>query len=1127
MDQEENFVARSQSTSEMEVCGEKDEEETSSPPPLEAKQGSPADDSGVETMEIDDKDASPTQSLSQEFQRKEAEKRKRTSSSATYEVTEEQVLTSLQTIFMVQLHGASVAPPPEFMALPDVVLTMKERTSSSKTNGNTTNTANGDDDANDNDDFSKRTESTMTTKPATDYKELVSDILTEVLANMANGIYPPNITKAGGQRNANSLMDEMTGYLRKCYERVADEDRSQKKRAQVPPMSDALSAARCQSILYTSLVICGVFESDVQIPTLPFSPLLRPLLDQTLPPGFLLDLVNMTATQDWCGFKLVFTPLVQCLAMDGRAASIVDSEYKPALLALSELCEIRVAGNNRPICQLMSEMDEWLPSEVSSGCGGRELPTVSLLGPFLAITVFAEEDPTVAEKFFTGKTNAVTVRSVTNQLQQDLEFIRTSAHKLFHAVLVNNASRDSALKFMEEVLVRNVKRQQIQVNGRLVAGDGFMLNFLSVMQHLSSKVTMDKVDTLYLHSPKSRVSIKEDTRLNMTSAESDEWIQQVVKAGHVWKDAKFPTECWHLTLYAHHLAILPCIRRYQRRLRALRELQKMVEELEKTETHWRNLPIAGRNRQLLKKWKSQAKKLIKSRSCSDVGLLDTNLFQRCLQFYSSVTEYLLMAMSRRVRTKSAEQTEEENSSSSATSLQTETADGQHTFVTRSPLGLSIQLPLPSEPEAVFASLPEWIVDDMADFTLFSLQYFPSVMANNFDQNLLTFVLTAVCTPAYFKNPYLVSKLIEVLFIINPGVQERTHELFVRFMSHPISEEHLPSALMKFYTDVEQTGASSEFYDKFTIRYHISIIMKSMWESSVHKIAIINESKSGKQFVKFINMLMNDTTFLLDESMDALKRIHEVQEESNDPVKWGEQPQELQQSRLRNLHQDERQCRSYLTLARETVDMFHYLTQDIREPFLRPELVDRLAAMLNFNLKQLCGSKCKNLRVRQPEKYNWDPRWLLGHLIDIYLHLDSETFAAALANDQRSFSMETFKDATHRIERALSRLPSDITKFQALAEKANVITIANLKKDEDYEDAPDEFIDPMMCELMEDPVLLPTSGKVMDRKHITRHLLSTPNDPFNRQTLTEEMLKPVVELKEKIDQWKRQKQNKDK
>lgn len=51
------------------------------------------------------------------------------------------------------------------------------------------------------------------------------------------------------------------------------------------------------------------------------------------------------------------------------------------------------------------------------------------------------------------------------------------------------------------------------------------------------------------------------------------------------------------------------------------------------------------------------------------------------------------------------------------------------------------------------------------------------------------------------------------------------------------------------------------------------------------------------------------------------------------------------------------CRSYLTLAKETVDMFHYLTDVIKEPFLRPELVTRLSAMLNFNLQQLCGPKC--------------------------------------------------------------------------------------------------------------------------------------------------------------------------
>jgi hypothetical protein len=35
----------------------------------------------------------------------------------------------------------------------------------------------------------------------------------------------------------------------------------------------------------------------------------------------------------------------------------------------------------------------------------------------------------------------------------------------------------------------------------------------------------------------------------------------------------------------------------------------------------------------------------------------------------------------------------------------------------------------------------------------------------------------------------------------------------------------------------------------------------------------------------------------------------------------------------------------------------------------------------------------------PEKYGWEPRRLLSQLADIYLHLDCEGFAAALAGDE--------------------------------------------------------------------------------------------------------------------------------
>ena len=48
-------------------------------------------------------------------------------------------------------------------------------------------------------------------------------------------------------------------------------------------------------------------------------------------------------------------------------------------------------------------------------------------------------------------------------------------------------------------------------------------------------------------------------------------------------------------------------------------------------------------------------------------------------------------------------------------------------------------------------------------------------------------------------------------------------------------------------------------------------------------------RKGKLFVKFVNMLMNDTTFLLDESLDCLKRIHEVQEALENKEEWDKQP----------------------------------------------------------------------------------------------------------------------------------------------------------------------------------------------------------------------------------------------
>ena len=88
------------------------------------------------------------------------------------------------------------------------------------------------------------------------------------------------------------------------------------------------------------------------------------------------------------------------------------------------------------------------------------------------------------------------------------------------------------------------------------------------------------------------------------------------------------------------------------------------------------------------------------------------------------------------------------------------------------------------------------------------------------------------------------------------------------------------------------GGSNEFFDKFSVRYHISVILKQLWSYPTHHASMVSASTSTRDdasFIRFVNMLINDTTFLLDESLDALKAIHETQEAQKDREGWDSQP----------------------------------------------------------------------------------------------------------------------------------------------------------------------------------------------------------------------------------------------
>ena len=44
------------------------------------------------------------------------------------------------------------------------------------------------------------------------------------------------------------------------------------------------------------------------------------------------------------------------------------------------------------------------------------------------------------------------------------------------------------------------------------------------------------------------------------------------------------------------------------------------------------------------------------------------------------------------------------------------------------------------------------------------------------------------------------------------------------------------------SDCESMGGSNEFFDKFSVRYHISVIFKKLWEDPRHRQVIVRESR---------------------------------------------------------------------------------------------------------------------------------------------------------------------------------------------------------------------------------------------------------------------------------------------
>ncbi|WVZ14039.1 hypothetical protein V8G54_011605 [Vigna mungo] len=830
------------------------------------------------------------------------------------------------------------------------------------------------------------------------------------------------------------------------------------------------------------------------------------------PPGFLEELFR---DPDFDSLDLILKGLYEELRGSVMNVSALGN-FQDSLRALLYLVRFPFGAKS------LVNHEWWIPKGVY--VNGRAIEMTSILGPFFHISALPDQaffkgQPDVGQQCFSDASTRrpadllssfSTIKTVMNNLYDGLA-------EVMLILLKSTDTRERVLEYLAEVININASRAHIQVDPITCASSGTFVNLSAVMLRLcepfldANLTKRDKIDAKYVHYS-NRLKISGLTALHASSEEVAEWLnsknpaktgttnqynddqkrlQQSQEAsssgsnnaGELSNENSAPAEktkysficeCFFMTARVLNLGLLKAFSDFKHLVQDISRCEDALSTLkamqERAPTPQAELDINRLEKEM--ELYSQEK------FCYEAQILrDNTLIQNALSFYRLMIVWLVGLVG------------------------------------------GFKMPLPPTCPMEFATMPEHFVEDAMELLIFASRI-PKALDGVVLDEFMNFIIMFMASPEFIKNPYLRAKMVEVLNCWMPR-RSGSSATATLFEGHQLSLEYLVRNLLKLYVDIEFTGSHTQFYDKFNIRHNIAELLEYLWQVPSHRNAwrqIAKEEEKGV-YLNFLNFLINDSIYLLDESLKKILELKELEAEMSNTVEWEQRPVQERQERTRLFHSQENIIRIDMKLANEDVSMLAFTSEQITAPFLLPEMVERVASMLNYFLLQLVGPQRKSLSLKDPEKYEFRPKHLLKQIVHIYVHLargdTNSIFPSVISRDGRSYNDQA-TDVLHRIGED-GRI---IQEFIQLGAKAKVAASEAMDAEATLGEIPEEFLDPIQYTLMKDPVILPSSRTTVDRAVIQRHLLSDSTDPFNRSHLTVDMLIPNVELKARIEEFVR-------
>jgi len=427
-------------------------------------------------------------------------------------------------------------------------------------------------------------------------------------------------------------------------------------------------------------------------------------------------------------------------------------------------------------------------------------------------------------------------------------------------------------------------------------------------------------------------------------------------------------------------------------------------------------------------------------------------------------------------------------------------------------------------------LPQFIYQNLITISKFVRRFNEDSLIEHLycTKALVYFSLIFSCQTNLIKNPHFRMEIFDIMifFFVTNNAKDKTKRInnIFKLLNEKFIKESLMVSILRVFVDAERLGTSNQFYEKFSVRAKILMLIENinkgygrLFEENIRAYT----EKYPEESRKMVNNLLNDLIYLNDECIENLKAIKKYEDLLNDKERYNSMSAENKKFEEQRFNEKDRIVRAEIKLFNVSLKFLLSLTKILQVFFIKNEFITNLAGFLNYSLNIFASPLGNELKLKNLSDYDFNPKFILGSLLSVYsAFYDKIEFIECVVKDERSYKYANFERAKNLVENSGKIIidTTDFTNYLIFFDKLKEEEKKIKEEEINYDDAPEEFCDTLTALLMTDPVKLPKSHVIVDRKTIETHLLSDQTDPFNRSPLTKDMLIPCPELKAKIDEY---------